>query len=185
MKLLRLVLRLVFLGFLAGVWLLAGVYLYLSPNLPDVETLRDVKLQTPMRVYTQEGDLIGQFGEQKRTPLAYKDIPPQFVHALMAAEDDGFFEHRGIDVMGLARAVSELVLTGQKGSGGSTLTMQVIRLSRKGQRRTLKEKVIEMFLALRLEAQASKSEVLSLYAGHAPFGGNVVGLEAASRVTLL
>ena len=121
MNFLRLVLRLVLLGFFAGLWLLAGVYLYLSPNLPDVETLRDVRLQTPMKVYTREGDLIGQFGEQKRSPLTFDQIPDQFVLALLAAEDDNFFRHRGIDFMGLMRAVSELVLTGEKGSGGSTL----------------------------------------------------------------
>ena len=100
------------LGLFAGLWLAAGVYLYLSPNLPDVETLRDVKLQTPMRVYTREGDLIGQFGEQKRSPLPFAEIPEPFIRALLAAEDDNFFNHRGIDVMGLMRAVSELVLTG-------------------------------------------------------------------------
>jgi penicillin-binding protein 1A len=127
MTFLHFILRLAPLGALGAVWLLAGVYLYLSPSLPDVETLRDVKLQTPMRVYTREGDLIGQFGEQKRSPLPFGDVPQPFVRALLAAEDDGFFHHRGIDLMGLMRAVSELVLTGEKVSGGSTLTMQVAR----------------------------------------------------------
>ena len=105
MRFLRFLLRMALLGALGGLWLLAGVYLYLSPNLPDVETLRDVRLQTPMRVYTREGDLIGQFGEQKRTPLPFDEIPPQFVQALLAAEDDSFFRHGGIDMMGLMRAV--------------------------------------------------------------------------------
>ena len=85
MKFLRVVLRLTLFGFFGGLWLLAGVYLYLSPNLPDVATLRDVKLQTPMRVYTRDGKLIGQFGEQKRSPLNFEDIPPQFIQALLAA----------------------------------------------------------------------------------------------------
>ena len=127
MRFLHLILRLSLLGLFGALWLLAGVYLYLSPKLPDVETLRDVQLQTPMRVFTSKGDLIGQFGEQKRNPLPYDEIPQQFVLALLAAEDDSFFQHSGIDLMGLMRAVSELVLTGQKGSGGSTLTMQVAR----------------------------------------------------------
>ena len=127
MKLLNWPLRLAALGACGACWLLAGIYLYLSPGLPDVETLRDVRLQTPMRVYTRNGDLIGQFGEQKRNPLRYDDIPETFVLALLAAEDDRFFEHRGIAVGGLLRAASELVLTGEKGSGGSTLTMQVAR----------------------------------------------------------
>jgi len=106
MSFLGFLLRLSLLGILAAIWLLAGAYLYLSPNLPDVETLRDVKLQTPMRVYTRDGHLIGQFGEQKRSPLPFEEIPEQFIEALLAAEDDNFFRHRGIDVMGLMRAVS-------------------------------------------------------------------------------
>ena len=118
MSFLRFLLRLSILGALGATWLLAGVYLYLSPNLPDVETLRDVRLQTPMRVYTRDGELIGQFGEQKRSPLLFDAIPDQFIKSLLAAEDDNFFNHRGIDVMGLARAVSELVLTGEKGLVG-------------------------------------------------------------------
>ena len=105
MKFLRFLVRLALLGILSGAWLLAGVYLYLSPNLPDVDTLRDVRLQTPMQVYTREGDLIGQFGEQKRSPLTFDQVPDQFVNALLAAEDDNFFRHRGIDLMGLMRAV--------------------------------------------------------------------------------
>ena len=90
MSFLKLTLRLGLLGILGAAWLLAGVYLYLSPNLPDVETLRDVKLQTPMRVYTRDGQLIGQFGEQKRSPLPFDEIPPQFVEALLeeAAQED-------------------------------------------------------------------------------------------------
>ena len=77
----------------ATIWWLAGLYLYLSPNLPDADTLRDVKLQTPMRVMSSDGRLIGQFGEQKRSPLVFTEIPADFVNALLAAEDDQFFEH--------------------------------------------------------------------------------------------
>ena len=124
---LRLIVRLCLFGILGAIWLLAGTYLYLSPNLPNVETLRDVKLQTPMLVYSREGELIGQFGEQKRSPLPFDAIPEQFIKSLLAAEDDNYFVHNGIDVPGLMRAVSELILTGEKGSGGSTLTMQVAR----------------------------------------------------------
>ena len=83
MSFLRLMIRLALTAGLCGIWLLAGVYLYLSPKLPDVETLRDVQLQTPMKVYTREGDLIGQFGEQKRTPLSFDQIPEQFIQDAM------------------------------------------------------------------------------------------------------
>ena len=182
MSFLHFLIRISILGLFAGLWLAAGVYLYLSPNLPDVETLRDVKLQTPMRVYTREGDLIGQFGEQKRSPLVFEDIPDQFVKALLAAEDDSFFEHRGIDVMGLARAISELVLTGQKGSGGSTLTMQVARNYFLSLERTFMRKFNEILLAIEIERALDKEEIFELYFNRVFLGHRAYGFEAASQV---
>jgi penicillin-binding protein 1A len=170
------------LGFLGACWLFAGIYLYLSPNLPDVETLRDVRLQTPMRVYTAEGELIGQFGEQKRNPLRYDEIPEQFVYALLAAEDDGFFRHRGIDFGGLLRAVSELVLTGEKVSGGSTLTMQVARNYFLSLERTFMRKFNEILLALEIERRLSKEEIFELYVNRVFLGHRSYGFEAASQV---
>ena len=163
-------------------WLLAGVYLYLSPNLPDVETLRDVQLQTPMRVYTSDGELIGQFGEQKRSPLPFAAIPDQFIKALLAAEDDNFFRHRGIDVMGLMRAVSELVLTGEKGSGGSTLTMQVARNYFLSLDRTFMRKFNEILLAIEIERALDKQEIFELYFNRVFLGHRAYGFEAASQV---
>jgi len=182
MIVLRFFLRCAFLAFFGFFWLLAGVYLYLSPNLPDVETLRDVKLQTPMRVYTREGDLIGQFGEQKRSPLAFDEIPPQFINALLAAEDDNFFRHRGIDLMGLMRAASELVLTGQKVSGGSTLTMQVARNYFLSQERTFMRKFNEILLAIEIERALDKEEIFELYFNRVFLGHRAYGFEAASQV---
>ncbi|NND69831.1 MAG: peptidase, partial [Halioglobus sp.] len=182
MLLLRLFLRLSLFGFLGAIWVLAGVYLYLSPNLPDVETLRDVKLQTPMRVYTRNGDLIGQFGEQKRSPLTFSEIPPQFVDALLAAEDDNFFKHRGIDLMGLMRAVSELVLTGEKGSGGSTLTMQVARNYFLTLERTFVRKFNEILLAIEIERRLSKQEIFELYCNRIFLGHRSYGFGAAAQV---
>jgi len=182
MAFLRFVLRLGVLGFLGATWLLAGVYLYLSPNLPDVETLRDVQLQTPMRVYTHDDQLIGQFGEQKRSPLTFSQIPPQFVDALLAAEDDNFFNHRGIDLMGLARAVSELVLTGEKGSGGSTLTMQVARNFFLTLDRTFIRKFNEILLAIEIERALSKEEIFELYFNRMFLGHRSYGFQAAAQV---
>lgn len=181
MKFLRWFLRLTLLGSLAAVWLLAGVYLYLSPKLPDVETLRDVQLQTPMRVYTASGDLIGQFGEQKRNPLDYSEIPDTFVKALLAAEDDGFFRHSGIDLMGLGRAVSELLLTGAKGSGGSTLTMQVARNYFLSLDRTFTRKFNEILLAIEIDRQLSKQEIFELYVNRVFLGHRAYGFEAAAQ----
>jgi len=182
MSFLRFVLRLSVLGLLATLWLLAGVYLYLSPNLPDVETLRDVKLQTPMLVYTRDGELIGQFGEQKRSPLPFNEIPEQFINALLAAEDDNYFVHRGIDLMGLMRAVSELVLTGEKGSGGSTLTMQVARNFFLSFDRTFIRKFNEILLAIEIERTLNKQEIFELYFNRIFLGHRAYGFEAASQV---
>jgi len=182
MKFLRLILRLGLLGFCGSIWLLAGVYLYLSPSLPDVESLRDVKLQTPMSVYTREGDLIGRFGEQKRSPMLFDEIPKTFVMALLAAEDDGFFQHSGIDVMGLMRAVSELVITGQKGSGGSTLTMQVARNYFLTRERTFTRKFNEILLAIEIERALEKPEIFELYFNRVFLGHRAYGFDAAAQV---
>lgn len=182
MRFLRFFLRLSLIGALGGTWLLAGTYLFLSPNLPDVETLRDVRLQTPMRVYTHDGELIGQFGEQKRNPLKFDEIPTRFIQALLAAEDDGFFEHSGIDAMGLMRAVSELVLTGEKGSGGSTLTMQVARNYFLSLERTFIRKFNEILLALEIERALSKEEIFELYVNRIFLGHRAYGFEAAAQV---
>ena len=182
MRFLHIIFRLSILGALGGLWLLAGVYLYLSPKLPDVETLRDVKLQTPMRVFTREGDLIGQFGEKKRNPLRFSDIPEQFVDALLAAEDDNFFSHSGIDIKGLLRAVSELVLTGEKGSGGSTLTMQVARNYFLTLDRTFIRKFNEILLSLEIEKALDKEEIFELYFNRIFLGHRAYGFEAAAQV---
>ena len=104
-----------------------GIYIYLAPELPDPDELRRIELQTPLRVYSADGKLISEFGEKRRNPLSYAEIPPSFINALLASEDDGFFEHIGIDFKGLARAAIELIRTGEKRSGGSTITMQVAK----------------------------------------------------------
>jgi penicillin-binding protein 1A len=182
MTFLRFLFRLALFGLFGTLWFLAGVYLYLSPNLPDVETLRDVKLQTPMRVYTSDGQLIGQFGEQKRSPLHFEEIPQEFIDALLAAEDDSFFSHRGIDLMGLMRAVSELVLTGEKGSGGSTLTMQVARNYFLTLDRTFIRKFNEILLAIEIERALDKQEIFELYFNRVFLGHRAYGFEAAAQV---
>lgn len=106
-------------------------------------------------------------------------LPEKFAEALITFEDKRFYKHPGIDILALGRAFKKNISAGKIISGGSTISMQVIRLSRKGKPRTFLEKAIEIILATRLELRYSKKEILSLYAAHAPFGGNVVGLEAA------
>lgn len=163
------------------VWGFAGLYLYLSPNLPEADTLRDVKLRTPMRVMSRDGLLIGQFGEQKRSPLRFDQIPQSFVDALIAAEDDEFFEHSGVDLAGLARAMSELLMTGRKGSGGSTLTMQVARNYFLSLERTFLRKFNEILLALEIERALSKEEIFELYVNRVFLGHRAYGFEAAAQ----
>lgn len=163
------------------VWGFAGLYLYLSPNLPEADTLRDIKLRTPMRVMSRDGLLIGQFGEQKRSPLRFEQIPQSFVDALIAAEDDEFFEHSGVDLAGLARAMSELVMTGRKGSGGSTLTMQVARNYFLSLERTFLRKFNEILLALEIERALSKEEIFELYVNRVFLGHRAYGFEAAAQ----
>jgi len=182
MNFLRFVLRLSVFGLLGALWLLAGVFLYLSPDLPSADKLRDVQLQTPMLVYSRDGELIGQFGEQKRTPLPFDAIPEQFIKALLAAEDDGYFVHRGIDVMGLLRAASELALTGEIGSGGSTLTMQVARNYFLSRDRTFIRKFNEILLAIEIERTLDKQEIFELYFNRIFLGHRAYGFEAASQV---
>ncbi|EED36059.1 penicillin-binding protein 1A [Luminiphilus syltensis NOR5-1B] len=165
----------------ASLWGLAGLYLYLSPNLPEADTLREVKLQTPMRVFSQDGLLIGQFGEQKRSPLRFDQIPQGFIDALLSAEDDQFFKHSGIDPGGLLRAVSELVLTGEKGSGGSTLTMQVARNYFLSLERTFLRKFNEILLALEIERALTKEEIFELYVNRVFLGHRAYGFEAAAQ----
>lgn len=182
MNFLRFVLRLSVFGLLGALWLVAGVFLYLSPDLPSAEKLRDVQLQTPMLVYSRDGELIGQFGEQKRTPLPFDAIPEQFIKALLAAEDDSYFVHRGIDVMSLLRAASELALTGEIGSGGSTLTMQVARNYFLSRDRTFIRKFNEILLAIEIERTLDKQEIFELYFNRIFLGHRAYGFEAASQV---
>lgn len=165
----------------AAIWWLAGLYLYLSPKLPEAEALQDIKLQTPLRILSADGQLIGQFGEQKRIPSRYENLPDTFVNALLAAEDDGFFEHSGIDFLGLARAVSELLTTGSKQSGGSTITMQVARNFFLTLDQTFIRKFTEILLALEIEQRLSKEQILELYINRVFLGHRSYGFETAAQ----
>ncbi len=130
---------------------------------------------------SSDGQLIGQFGEQKRIPASYEDLPQSFIDALLAAEDDSFFEHSGIDFLGLARAVSELVATGSKQSGGSTITMQVARNFFLTLDQTFIRKFTEILLALEIEQRLSKEEILELYVNRVFLGHRSYGFETAAQ----
>ena len=158
----------------------SSLYLYLSPKLPSVETLKTVKLQTPLRVYSQDMKLIGEFGEKRRTPINFNAIPPLFVKAVLSAEDDGFYSHIGVDFKGLARAALELVTTGHIQTGGSTITMQLARNFFLSREQSFIRKFNEILLALRIEDELSKDEILALYANKIYLGNRSYGVEAAA-----
>ncbi len=169
---------------LAFAAVLFGGYYYVEPSLPLAEELRDIRLQIPMRVYSRDGRLMQQFGEQKRTPVPYEDVPEILVTAVLAAEDDRFFEHPGLDWAHTAKAAFEFVRAGMGGErvpGGSTITQQVAReyfLTREYQ---LVRKFKELILALRIEREFSKQEILELFFNTTFFGQGSYGVVAAAR----
>ena len=157
-------------------------YAYLAPRLPDAETLRRVQLQTPLRVYTKDKQLVAEFGEKRRQPYRLKEVPAQMVQAFLAAEDERFFTHPGVDWQGLTRAVIHLVRTGEKGPGGSTITMQVARNFFLGREKTYVRKLNEILLALKIERELSKNEILELYLNKIFLGQRAYGVGAAAQV---
>lgn len=168
-------------GISAGLFI-GGAYLYLSPRLPSIETLKDVQLQVPLRVYAKSGELIAEFGEMKRTPLKYEEFPQHLINAVLAAEDDRFFEHPGVDYQGILRAVVHLIRTGKKGQGGSTITMQVARNFFLSREKTYLRKLNEIFLAFKIEGFLTKEEILSLYLNKIYLGKRAYGFSAATQV---
>jgi penicillin-binding protein 1A len=157
------------------------VYFILVPKLPSVEVLRDVQFQVPLRVYTRDGKLVAEFGEKRRIPLTYEQIPPQMVQAFIAAEDDRFFEHPGVDYQGIARAIWNLVLTGERSQGGSTITMQVARNFFLSSEKTYLRKANEILLALKIEQELSKQQILELYLNKIYLGNRAYGVGAAAQ----
>ncbi len=157
-------------------------YLYVAPQLPAVETLREYKLQTPMSVYSANGELIANFGEKRRIPLAFEEIPDVLNQALIATEDKRFYDHGGVDGIGLLRAVYELVTTGQIGGGGSTITMQLARNFFLSFTQTFTRKTKEIFLSWKIEQSLTKQEILTLYWNKIDFSYRANGIGAAAQV---
>ncbi len=160
----------------------AGAYQYLAPEIPDAASLRDVKTQLPLRVYTRDGKLLAQIGEQRRIPVAFDEIPPVVIDAFLAAEDARFFEHPGVDWQSLVRALVANVSSGSVREGGGTITMQLARNTVLTSEKTLRRKLKEVFLAMRLEREFSKQEILTLYLNRIFLGQRAYGIGAASEV---
>ena len=167
---------------LIGVLTVVGGYFYLKPQLPDVDQLRDIQLQTPLRIYSADQKLIAEYGEMRRTPVSFAQIPEAFVQAILSAEDGRFYSHGGIDYIGLARAAYQLISTGRIQTGGSTITMQVARNYLLTLERTFLRKFKEIFLALQMEQQLSKNEILELYVNKIYLGNRAYGIQAAANV---
>ena len=157
-------------------------YAYLKPALPDVDTLRDVQLQVPLRVYSRDGRLIAAIGEQRRIPVRYEQIPKKLVQAFLAAEDDRFFKHHGVDWQGILRAALANARAGGVRQGGSTITMQVARGVFLTPRRDMKRKMSEIYISLLMESEFSKEEIFSLYANKTFLGQRAYGVGAAAEV---
>src|SRR5580704_14965002 len=166
---------------LLGAYALACSYVYLVPSLPSVESMRNVELQVPLRVYTRSGALIAQIGEQRRIPVTYDQIPELVKHAFLAAEDERFFEHHGIDYFGVVRAVLIDVVSGDKTQGASTITMQAARNMFLSLDKTARRKLQETFVTYRMEHEFTKPEIFGLYLNVIFFGQRAYGVAAAAE----
>ena len=158
------------------------MYKYVEADLPDVATLKDVKLQTPMQVYSADGELIAQFGEKRRIPLTLSQIPPMVRNAFIATEDSRFYDHHGIDPIGIFRAASVAMTSGRASQGASTITQQLARNFFLSPEKTVIRKVKEAFLAIRIEQMLTKDEILELYLNKIYLGQRAYGVGAAAYV---
>ncbi len=168
--------------FLIVAAIMATVNWYLIPQLPSTEHLKDVNLQAPFLVYTRDKRFITGYGKRRRIPLPLEQIPPLLVKAVLASEDETFFEHKGVEAKSLFRAVFNLLITGQKRQGGSTITMQVTRNFLLTRKRTFTRKFQEIYLSLKIEKELSKKEILALYLNKIYLGYRSYGFGAAAQV---
>ncbi len=165
---------------------LAGAAAFVSltlPDLPDVKQgLSQVQLQQPLRVYSADGALMAEFGVERRQPLSYAEFPPLLIKAFLATEDSRFFEHGGIDVVGMGRAIVNFATTGIKAQGASTITMQVTRNFFLSPEKTFRRKLAEVLLTLHVEKTLTKEQILELYLNQIFFGHRAYGVAAAAEL---
>lgn len=165
---------------LSIVFILAILY-YMEYELPDIDALNTVQLQVPLQIFTQDKKLIATIGEKRRFPLTFNDIPKPFIDAVLATEDQRYFQHAGVDFQGLGRAGLALILTGKKLQGGSTITMQVARSFYLTRHKTFSRKLREILLAIKIENKLSKEKILELYLNKVFLGNRAYGVEAAAQ----
>lgn len=182
-------LRWFFYGFLALTGLLlasaalVGIVVVLAyPQLPSLDVLTDYRPKIPLRIYSADGKLIGEFGEERRNVVQIKDVPPLMVHAILAAEDERFYQHPGIDTLGVLRAAYSNFTSGGKRQGASTITMQVARNFFLSSEKTLTRKVYEALLSFKIEHSLSKDEILQLYINQIYLGQRAYGFASAAQI---
>lgn len=159
-----------------------GLYLAVGPDLPAVDTIRQIRLQTPMSVYSKDGQLINEFGDIRRIPITLDQVPQDFINALLSTEDVRFYQHSGVDFKGVLRAIFKLASTGTKSQGASTITMLVARNYYLTREKRFSRKFTEMFVAWKLESELTKNEILEIFLNKIDFGHRSAGLGAASQV---
>lgn len=164
-----------------GVLAIAAIYISVRSDLPSVESLKTIQLQTPMQIFSKEGELISQFGEKRRIPLTLDEMPGQMINAILATEDNRFYQHFGIDPIGLMRAISGQIMGVNKG-GASTITMQVARNFFLTREVTYIRKIKEIFISLHIESLLTKDEILTLYLNKIELGHRAFGVGAAAQV---
>ncbi|MDP4537283.1 PBP1A family penicillin-binding protein [Alkalimonas collagenimarina] len=169
-------------GLMLAVAAVLLAYWYVKDDLPDVSSLQDVRLQTPMRVFTADGELMSQFGEQRRIPLTLDEMPPQLIQAFLATEDSRFYDHPGFDVIGMMRAAIVVASTRDAKQGASTITQQLARNFFLTREKKVIRKIKEIFLAIRIEQLLSKDEILELYLNKIELGHRAFGVGAAAQV---
>ncbi len=165
--------------FIAGILF---IFLVLVPELPPIDNLEDAELQVPLRIFDKNEFLLAEYGEHRRIPVKYEDIPKKIEQAFLAAEDDQFWEHAGVDPLALMAAAFELVTTGNKSRGGSTITMQVARNFFLSTEKTYSRKLNEILLALKIEKDLDKKTILELYLNKIYLGKRAYGVVAAAQV---
>ena len=181
-KILHVTLLMGLLWILLATSVVMAIQWYFIPQLPSIERLMDVRMQVPLQIYTKDGLFIAEYGEQRRTPITVDQMPELLIKAVLAAEDSSFYLHSGVDLKGLFRAVFNLLKTGKKQQGGSTITMQVARNFFLSRKRTFSRKLNEILLALKIDEALSKSEILELYLNKIYLGHRAYGVEAAAQV---
>ena len=169
-------------GTIGGVAGVIGAYYYVQPSLPAAETIRHIPLQVPLRIFSRDGYLISEIGERRRIPVTYEEVPAHVVNAFVAAEDQRFFVHPGIDYRGVLRAFVQLLLTGDISSGGSTLTQQLARDYFLTREQKFTRKLREAFLAYKIEQEFTKEQIMALFLNKMFFGQRAYGVAAAAQV---